>query len=66
MMQEIFSAKITTFSISNGGDLTVILNAEQAAKFGIRERDKISLIRKGEEYIVDVALSSDYVKANEI
>ncbi|MDR2190418.1 MAG: hypothetical protein LBP53_04445 [Candidatus Peribacteria bacterium] len=65
-MKQIFSAKITTFDIHNGGGLIVILNAEQAAKYGIREGDKVSLIRKGEEYVVDVALSSDYVHANQI
>jgi hypothetical protein len=65
-MQDIFSAKIVTFDIHNGGGLIVILNAEQAAKYGIREGDKISLIRKGEEYVVDVALSSDYIHANQV
>ncbi len=65
-MKEIFSATITTFDIHNGGGLIVILNAEQAAKYGIREGDKISLIRKGEEYVVDVALSSNYIQANQI
>jgi anaerobic selenocysteine-containing dehydrogenase len=65
-MKEIFSAQITTFDIHNAGGLIVILNAEQAAKYGIREGDKISLIRKGEEYVVDVALSSDYIRANQV
>jgi hypothetical protein len=65
-MKEIFSAEIVSFDIQNGGGLIVILNAEQAANYGIRERDKISLIRKGQEYVVDVALSSDYIQANQI
>ena len=65
-MKEIFSAEIVSFKIQNWGGLLVILNAEQAAKYGIKENDKISLIRKGEEYVVDVALSSDYIKANQI
>jgi AMP phosphorylase len=65
-MKEIFSAKIVAFDIQNGGGITVILNAEQAAKYGINEKDKISLIRKGEEYVVDVALSSNYIEANQI
>ena len=65
-MKEIFSAKITTFDIHNSGGLIVILNAEQAAKYGIRDGDKISLIRKDEEYVVDVALSSNYIQANQI
>ena len=65
-MKEIFSAEIVAFKIQNGGGLLVILNAWQAAKYGIKENDKISLIRKGEEYVVDVALSSDYIQANQI
>jgi hypothetical protein len=32
-MKEIFSAKIVAFDIKNGGGITAILNAEQAAKF---------------------------------
>ncbi len=65
-MQEIFSAKVVMFDIHNAGDLTVILNTEQASKYGIRDGDKISFLRSGEEYVVDVALSSDYIHANQI
>jgi hypothetical protein len=43
-----------------------MLNSEQAADYGIKEDDKISLIRKNEEFVVDVALSDKYVQANEI
>jgi hypothetical protein len=43
-----------------------MLNAEQASSYGIKDDDKISLIRKNEEFVVDVALSDKYVQANEI
>lgn len=65
-MQEIFSAEVVIFDIHNAGDLTVILNTEQASKYGIRDGDKISLLRRGEEYVVDVALSENYIRANQI
>ena len=58
---EIFSAKIVPMHVSNGDGIIAILNAEQAAQYGITQHDKISLIRKGEEYVVDVALSSEYI-----
>lgn len=59
---EIFSAKIIPLNVANGDGIIAILNAEQASQYGITQHDKISLIRKGEEYVVDVALSSEYVE----
>lgn len=59
---EIFSAKIVPLNVSNGDGIIAILNAEQASQYGITQHDKISLIRKGEEYVVDVALSNEYVE----
>ena len=64
--KEIFSAKIVSFDIQNWNANIVILNTEQAADYGIKDDDKISLIRKWEEFVVDVALSDKYVQANEI
>ena len=64
--REIFSAKIVSFDIQNWNSNIVILNTEQAADYGIKDDDKISLIRKWEEFVVDVALSDKYVQANEI
>ena len=63
---QIFSAKIVSFDIKNSNWHIVMLNAEQAADYWIKDDDKISLIRKGEEFVVDVALSDKYVQANEI
>ena len=64
--KEIFSAKIVSFDIQNGNWHIVMLNAEQAANYGIKDDDKISLIRRNEEFVVDVALTDKYVQANEI
>ena len=64
--KEIFSAKIISFDIQNWSGHIVMLNAEQASSYGIKDDDKISLIRKNEEFVVDVALSDKYVQANEI
>jgi hypothetical protein len=63
---EIFSAKIVPLNVVNGDGIIAILNAEQASQYGITQHDKISLIRKGEEYVVDVALSSEYVEPGTI
>ena len=57
-MMEVFNAKIVEADISNWDWLVAILNDEQAAQFWITAYDKISLIRRWEEYVVDVALSS--------
>ena len=64
--KEIFSAKIVSFDIQNGNGHIIMINSEQAADYGIKEGDKISLIRKNEEFIVDVSLTDSYVHANEI
>ena len=64
--KEIFSAKIVSFDIQNWNGHIVMLNAEQAADYGIKDDDKISLIRRWEEFVVDVLLTDSYVQANEI
>ena len=64
--KEIFSAKIFSFDIQNSDHHIVILNAEQAADYWIKDDDKISLIRRWEEFVVNVALTDNYVQANEI
>jgi anaerobic selenocysteine-containing dehydrogenase len=43
-----------------------MINSEQAAEYGIKDDDKISLIRRNEEFVVDVSLTDSYVQANEI
>ena len=64
--KEIFSAKIVSFDLQNWNGHIVMVNAEQAADYGIKDGDKISLIRKNEEFVVDVSLTDSYVQANEI
>ena len=65
-IKEIFSAKIVSFDLQNWNGHIVMLNAEQASDYWIKDDDKISLIRKNEEFVVDVALTDKYVQANEI
>lgn len=64
--KEIFSAKIVSFDIQNWNGHIVMINSEQAANYGIKDDDKISLIRRWEEFVVDVSLTDSYVQANEI
>ena len=64
--KEIFSAKVILFDIQNWNWHIVMLNAEQASDYWIKDDDKISLIRKWEEFVVDVVLTDKYVQANEI
>ena len=63
--KEIFSAKVIKFDIQNWNWHIVMLNTEQASNYWIKDDDKISLIRKWEEFVVDVVLSDKYVQANE-
>ncbi len=64
--KQIFSAKIVSFDIQNWNGHIVMLNTEQASQYWIKDNDKISLIRKNEEFVVDVSLTDSYVQANEI
>ena len=64
--KEIFSAKIVSFDIQNWNGHIVMINSEQAAQYWIKDDDKISLIRRNEEFVVDVSLTDSYVQANEI
>lgn len=64
--KEIFSAKVVSFDIMNWNGHIVMLNTEQAAKYWIKDNDKISLFRKNQEFVVDVALTDKYIQANEI
>ena len=64
--KQIFSAKIVSFDIQNWNGHIVMLNTEQASQYWIKDDDKISLIRKNEEFVVDVSLTDSYVQANEI
>ena len=64
--KEIFSAKIVSFDIQNWSGHIVMINSEQAAEYWIKDDDKISLIRKNQEFVVDVSLTDSYVQANEI
>ncbi len=65
-IKEIFSAKVVSFDIQNWNGHIVMLNTEQASQYWIKDDDKISLIRKNEEFVVDVTLTDSYVQANEI
>ena len=64
--KEIFSAKVISFDIQNGNWHIAMINSVQAADYGIKDDDKISIIRRWEEFVVDVALTDNYVQANEI
>ena len=59
-IKEIFSAKIVSFDLQNWNGHIVMLNAEQAAQYWIKDDDKISLIRRNEEFVVDVSLTERY------
>lgn len=61
----IFTAKIVNFD-ANGIDNSVVLNSEQAAKCWLKDWDQISLIRRNEEFVVNIILSDKYIHANEI
>ena len=65
--REMFSAKVITLDVENSEfENLVVLNAEQAAQYDIKSNDTISLIRRKEEIIVNVAIVDKYIQFNEI
>ena len=65
-MSEIFYAKTRLLDIQEGENLCVLINEEQAREHGISAMDKVALLYKGEEIILDVSLSNKYVDHNEV
>lgn len=65
--REMFSAKVITLDVENSEfENLVVLNAEQAAQYDIKSNDTISLLRRKEEIIVNVAVVDKYIQFNEI
>lgn len=56
---EIFSGKIKKLNLTHGEGIVAVLNLQEASAYGITSKDKISLIRNKQEYVVDVSLSND-------
>lgn len=62
---EIFSGKIKRLNLTHWEGIVAVLNTQEASMYGISSKDKISLIRNKQEYVVDVSFSDD-VKAGTI
>lgn len=65
--KEIFSAKVVALDVQHSWiENLVVMNAEQAAQYDIKDNDTISLIRRKEEFVVNVAIVDKYIQANEL
>lgn len=65
-MSEIFYARTKSLDIQEGEDLCILLNEEQAWEHGISAMDKVVMIYKGQEIVLDVALTHKYVDHHEV
>ena len=61
-MKNVFHAKTKLIDILEGEELSVLLNEREARKFGISSMDKVSLLYKGQEIVLDVELTNKYVE----
>jgi thymidine phosphorylase len=65
-MSEIFYARTKSLDIQEGEDLCILINEEQAREHGISAMDKVVMIYKGQEIVLDVALTHKYVDHHEV
>jgi len=65
-MKDIFHATTKYVDLQEGENLTIRLNEEQARAYGINALDKVALLYKGQEYVLDVNLTHRYVSHHEV
>lgn len=61
-----FTARTKIVDISEGEDLVVLINEEDAWEEGITSMDKVSLIYNNKEFVFDVSLTSRLVQRGEV
>jgi hypothetical protein len=64
--KQAFHARTRLIDIQEGDSLTVLLNEHEARDHGINSMDKVSLLYKGKEIVVDADLSHSYIKRGEV
>lgn len=64
--KQAYHATIRLIDIQEGDSLTVLLNEHEAREHGINSMDKVALMYKGKEIVVDVDLSHDFIKPGEV
>ena len=66
-MSEIFYARTKSLDIQEeGAELCILLNEEQARNHGISPMDKVVMLYKGQEIVLDVSLTHKYVAHHEV
>ena len=66
LTKDTFSARTKSIDIHEGEGLEVLINEQDARKFGITSMDKIALIYDDKEFVFDANLSSKLVQPGEI
>ena len=65
-MKNVFHAVTKVVDFQNGEELTIRINEGQALEYGITDMDKVSLLYRGKEYVLDANLTHGYVNAHEV
>ncbi len=65
-MNNVFHAVTKVVDFHEGEELTIWLNEGQAIEYGITAMDKVSLIYKGKEYVLDANLTHRYIDTYEV
>jgi hypothetical protein len=63
---DVFHAKTKLIDIQDGEELIALINEQEAMEYGISPMDKVSLIIKGKELVLNADLTNKFVKPGQI
>ncbi len=64
--KNMFTAKTKLIDIIDGEELIAIINEQEAMEYGISPMDKISLIYKGQEIVLNADLTNKFIKPGQV
>lgn len=63
---DVFHAKTKLIDIIDGEELIALVNEQEAMEYGISPMDKVSLIYKGQEIVLNADLTYKFVKPGQV
>lgn len=63
---DVFHAKTKLIDIADGEELIALVNEQEAMEYGISPMDKVSMIYKGQEIVLNADVTHKFVKPGQI
>lgn len=61
-----FHAKIKLIDIVDGEELIALINEQEAMEYGISPMDKVSVMYKGQEIVLNADLTTKFIKPGQV